>query len=203
MKFKFKQIANSYYEHVSKHIPNYDRVINKSIEVCQLYNSNANILDFGSANGQTLQKLYNQGFTNLHGVEIERTMRAVSPKLVAGYYEQMPNLQFSVILANWVLHFVEDKISLLEQFYRQLEPNGSLIISEKLSTDPIIKSFYYERKREQGANEQDIITKEKSLKGVMHIENLSWYINQLNIIGYRQIEVIDGDWGFISLLVKK
>ena len=203
MKFTFEQIVDNYNEHVTGHIPNYDRVIDKSINICKLYKSNANILDFGSANGQTLQKLYNQGFTNLHGVEPERTMRAVSPKLVAGYYERMPNLQFSVILANWVLHFIEDKISLLEQFYRQLEPNGSLIISDKVSVDPTVKSFYYERKRAQGVSEQDIITKEKSLKDVMHVESLSWYIDQLNIIGYRQIEIIDGDWGFVSLLVKK
>lgn len=203
MKFKFEQIVDSYYEHVSKHIPNYDRIINKSIDICKTYKSNDNILDFGSANGQTLQKLYDLGFTNLHGVESERTMRAVSPKLVAGYYEQMPNLQFSVILANWVLHFIEDKISLLEQFYRQLEPNGSLIISEKVSTDPVIKSFYYERKREQGTSEQEIIEKENSLSGVMHVKTLRWYIDQLNIIGFTQIEIIDGDWGFVSLLVKK
>jgi SAM-dependent methyltransferase len=203
MKFKFEQIVDSYYEHVSKHIPNYDRIINKSIDICKTYKSNDNILDFGSANGQTLQKLYDLGFTNLHGVESERTMRAVSPKLVAGYYEQMPNLQFSVILANWVLHFIEDKISLLEQFYRQLEPNGSLIISEKVSTDPVIKSFYYERKREQGTSEQEIIEKENSLNGVMHVKTLRWYIDQLNIIGFTQIEIIDGDWGFVSLLVKK
>jgi len=203
MKFKFEQIVDSYYEHVSKHIPNYDRIINKSIDICKTYKSNDNILDFGSANGQTLQKLYDSGFTNLHGVESERTMRAVSPKLVAGYYEQMPNLQFSVILANWVLHFIEDKISLLEQFYRQLEPNGSLIISEKVSTDPVIKSFYYERKREQGTSEQEIIEKENSLNGVMHVKTLRWYIDQLNIIGFTQIEIIDGDWGFVSLLVKK
>lgn len=203
MKFKFEQIVDSYNEHVTKHIPNYDRIISKSIDICKIYKSNDNILDFGSANGQTLQKLYDLGFTNLHGVEPERTMRAVSPKLVAGYYKQMPNLQFSVILANWVLHFIEDKISLLEQFYRQLEPDGSLIISEKVSTNPVIKSFYYERKREQGTSEQEIVEKENSLAGVMYIETLGWYIDQLNIIGFTQIEVIDGDWGFVSLLVKK
>ena len=51
MKFTFEQIVDNYNEHVTGHIPNYDRVIDKSINICKLYKNNANILDFGSANG--------------------------------------------------------------------------------------------------------------------------------------------------------
>jgi 2-polyprenyl-3-methyl-5-hydroxy-6-metoxy-1,4-benzoquinol methylase len=62
-------VSNIYKTHVRQHIPNYDRVIDKSISVCQkLCNKNDSIIDVGCATGETLQRLHDAGFNNFNNV---------------------------------------------------------------------------------------------------------------------------------------
>jgi trans-aconitate methyltransferase len=203
MKFKFTDIVDVYDEHVNAHIPNYQKVIDKSVKLCKLYKCDASVLDFGSANGNTLRRLHNEGFTNLHGVETVQEMIDVSDKTIASYYHTLPNIRFDFILANWVLHFIEDKKSILEKFYNQLSKEGTLVISDKVSSNDIVKKFYYDFKTLNGVSNSDIKLKEDSLKEVMHLYSLGQYIEALNTVGFTTIEVIDGDWGFVTLMVKK
>jgi SAM-dependent methyltransferase len=203
IKFKFETIANSYNQHVRNHIPNYDIVIDKTIKLCKLYNYNSSIVDFGSANGITLEKLYTEGFRNLYGIEPVDALRELSNKSIADYSKTLPCLKFDVIIANWVLHFIKNKEDTLRNFYNCLDDNGILIISEKVSSNEIIKKFYYDFKRNNNVSEEEIFVKEKSLAGVMHLETIDWYFTVLNEIGFDTIEIIDGAWGFITLMVKK
>lgn len=203
MKFSFTDIVDCYDAHVHSHIPNYDEVIKKTIQICKLYDKNSCIVDYGSANGATLYKLYKEGFNNLHGVEPVKEMIAASDKSIASYYTAMPDLNFEIIIANWVLHFVEDKLSVLKTFYNNLNPKGTLIISEKVSSNEIVKKFYYDFKLSKGVSKADILQKEENLKGVMHLFSISEYIAALNTIGFTSIEVIDGSWGFVTLMVQK
>jgi SAM-dependent methyltransferase len=202
-KFQFENIADTYIQHVENHIPNYNIVIDKTIKICRLYNCNSLIVDFGSANGATLEKLHKEGFRNLYGVELVDALRERSDQTIARYVKTLPKLTFDVIIANWVLHFIENKEDTLRNFYNCLDDNGVLIISEKVSSNEIVKKFYYDFKRNNGVSEEEIFVKEKSLVGVMHLESIDWYFAVLNKIGFSTIEIIDGAWGFITLMVKK
>jgi SAM-dependent methyltransferase len=201
--FQFENIASSYEQHVKNHIPNYNIVIDKTIKLCKLYNYNSSIVDFGSANGITLEKLHKEGFRNLYGVEPVDALRERSNKTIAVYSKILPLLKFDVIIANWVLHFIKDKEDTLKDFYNSLDENGVLIISEKVSSNEIIKKFYYDFKKDNGVTAEEITNKELSLIGVMHTETIDWYFATLNKIGFNTIEIIDGAWGFITLIVKK
>lgn len=202
-KFKFEDIADTYIDHVTKHIPNYDLVIDKTIKICKLYNKNSNILDFGSATGVTLEKLHKENFINLYGVEPENLLRNKSNFDIASYSTTMPTQNFDVIIANWVLHFIVDKEQTLIQFYNQLNTNGTLIISEKVSNNDIVHKFYYDIKKANGVSDLEIQAKKESLVNVMHIQSVDWYYSMLNKIGFSSVEIIDGSWGFITLMVKK
>jgi hypothetical protein len=47
-----QEVAKTFVDHAQKHIPDYDRVINKSVEVCQkLLLKDAAIIDVGCATG--------------------------------------------------------------------------------------------------------------------------------------------------------
>ena len=68
-------VASTFVDHARQHIPNYDQVIDKSVDLCLRYlPSQANIIDVGCATGETLRRLHAAGFTNLSGVEASYAM---------------------------------------------------------------------------------------------------------------------------------
>lgn len=201
--FRFKDIAENYNTHVTDHIPNYLKVIEKTLNICSLYPYNSSIVDFGSANGQTLKILSNLGYNNLYGVEPVQEMIDISDPRVATYYKEFPDIKFDVIIANWVLHFIQDKSNVLKKFYNSMDESSTLILSEKVSTDPVIRKFYHNFKMSNGLSKQQIENKERNLIGVMYLFSLKEYILLLNTIGFSTIEIIDGDWGFVTLMIKK
>ena len=201
--FKFKDIAKEYDKHVNDHIPNYSKVIQKTLSICSLYPYNSDIVDFGSANGQTLKILSNLGYNNLHGVEPIQEMIDISDSNIATYYNELPDIKFDIIIANWVLHFIKDKSNILTKFYNSMNSSSTLILSEKVSTDLVIRKFYHNFKISNGLSKQQVENKERSLIGVMYLLSLKDYILLLNTIGFKTIEIIDGDWGFVTLMIKK
>jgi 2-polyprenyl-3-methyl-5-hydroxy-6-metoxy-1,4-benzoquinol methylase len=76
MSWKFDNtIAKIFTEHARQHIPNYDLVIDKSIDLCNWHlKKDDSIIDVGSATGETLQRLHRDGFTNLTGVDASQDM---------------------------------------------------------------------------------------------------------------------------------
>lgn len=206
MSWKFdKIIAESYLDHVRSHIPDFDIVIDKTVECCvNNCNINDQILDFGCATGYTLQKLYESGFRNLYGVDNSQDMLNRC-NTSATYFcaDDIPKIKFNAIIANWVLHFNLNKTQLIKNMYNQLDDNGLVLISDKLSQTKLIQERYYSWKQSKGVSVEEITRKEKSLVGVMNLHALDYYYNTLIQSGFKSVEVIHGGWGFISLIAKK
>ena len=195
-----------YNGHVQQHIPNYNKVVTKSIDVCKaVCNANDAIIDIGCANGATLYKLYDAGFRNLHGVEssFEMIDGFDYDKATITIANTLPEHNYKIILANWVLHFIEDKQSYIKDIYKNLEDNGIAIISNKTSNDPLFLNFYHKFKSEQGVSDKCIHEKAEQLKGVMFVESVDWYIEQFKSCNFSQIEIIDADWCFTTFFLRK
>ena len=139
----------------------------------------------------------------MHGVEPVQEMIDISDCNIATYYNELPDIKFDIIIANWVLHFIKDKSNILNKFYNSMSSSSTLILSEKVSTDPVIREFYHNFKISNGLSKHQIENKERSLIGVMYLLSLKDYILLLNTIGFKTIEIIDGDWGFVTLMIKK
>lgn len=200
---KVQQIYN---DHVQQHIPNYDKVINKSLDICKTTCSTTDaIIDVGCANGATLEKLYNLGFRNLHGVESSKDMinGFDSSKATISISNTLPEYKYKVILANWVLHFIKDKQSYIKDIYHNLDTGGIAVISNKTSDDPLFLNFYHKFKSDQGVSEQHILDKAEQLKGVMFVESVDWYLNQFKSCNFSQVEIIDADWCFTTFFLRK
>jgi trans-aconitate methyltransferase len=204
MTWKFdKQVAGIYHHHVRQHIPNYDAVINQSIDCCiDFCNSNDSIVDFGCATGYTLQRLTDAGFTNLLGVDSSQDMINVCDTNIAKYSTKLPAQKFKTIIANWVLHFNENKTDIINQMGTSID-NGFVFISDKMITTDYVSKKYHQWKYSQGVSWEDIKRKEQALQGVMFIHPVEWYIETLKQAGFYQIEVIDAKLGFVSLLAFK
>lgn len=168
MTWKFdKAISQTYHSHVLKHIPLYEETIDWSLKWAdQNLKKDEPILDFGCATGITLRRFREIGFTNLWGVDTSEDMYKNYQDSIINYSTCLPDKHFSLILANWVLHFNQNKWKILNEL---LKVSDHLIVSEKTT---LCNSFQYHKwKKEQGLSEKEIIEKERSLKGVMFLDS--------------------------------
>jgi len=205
--WKFDNIvAKTFTKHARQHIPNYDLVIDKCTDMCNWHlKKDDRIIDVGSATGETLQRLYQAGFTNLTGVDASQDMLAYCDKNIARYIHsnKFPDELFNAVLCNWTLHFIEEKEKYLIDIYRNLNDNGIFILSEKTSLNPTSIKFYHEWKYSQGASWDEIAAKEQAVKDIMYIKDPKWYMDTLSQIGFRDIQIIDASWCFTTFMCVK
>lgn len=199
-------VAKTFVAHARQHIPNYDQVIDKCVELAQdcLSSSNA-IIDVGCATGETIRRLHQAGFRNLHGVESSQAMLDQCDPGLAQYYhsEIFPDHSFDAVFCNWTLHFMADKLSYLTAIHDSLSTQGFMVLSDKTSLDPVCIAKYHQWKSSQGVSHQEISAKERAVKDIMFIHNPDWYLHTLRKVGFGRVEIIDAHWCFTTFLCRK
>jgi SAM-dependent methyltransferase len=204
--WKFDQsVADIFVDHARQHIPNYETVIAKSINLANFtLSKTAKILDFGCATGRTLEQFNQAGYNNLYGIDNSQAMLDKCT-VKAGYLcaDTVPAdySNFDMILANWTLHFVDNKTAVLDRIVDALNPNSYFILSEKVSNDPLLINMYHEWKFAQGVSREAIELKSQTLNGVMKPKSSEWWTETLNT-KFNHVSVIDADWCFCSYLCK-
>jgi tRNA (cmo5U34)-methyltransferase len=200
-----KTVAKIFNNHAVQHIPNYNQVIDLCVDICKQQDKSIKIIDVGCAVGETLKRLHNNGFNNLYGVDSSQSMLDECPTNIATFYcsNQLPVGPYDIILMNWTLHFVKEKLEYLKQIYANLNPNGILVISDKTSLDPTAINFYHNYKRKQGVSNLDIQAKEASVKDIMYIDNVEWYQQTLKEIGFSKIHIVNAFWCFTTFVCIK
>lgn len=199
------KVAETFVDHARQHIPDYDRVINASVDVCQyMLSPESSIIDVGCATGETLRRLHAAGFTNLHGVDASHAMLQHCDPTIAQYYhsDRLPAKKFDAVICNWTLHFVEDKLNYLMDMCNSINPGGVLLLSDKTSKDALPIHFYHNIKRQNGVSDADIQAKEAAVENVMFINKPEWYLNNLNNY-FGKVYVINANWCFTSFLCIK
>lgn len=207
-KWKFdSKLAPNFVDHARKHIPDYDKVIDISIELCDdLYNKESAIIDIGCASGETLNRLHAKGFTNIYGVDNSQAMLDVCPKEIATYElsEDYPASfpAMDVVICNWTLHFIKNKLSYLQNIKNNLKKGGTFILSEKTTLDPLMIGKYHEFKIKNGVPKDEIKVKEKQLLDVMFIDDIEWYLNTLKDVGFSKVNVINAHYCFNTFICR-
>ena len=143
--------ANEMYEICEGLDVDYDKVIDLSINLCNdYYDKDSAIIDIGCASGETLIRLNNNQFANLYGVDNSKDMLDVCPKNIATYTmaDNYPTSfpKMDVIICNWTLHFIKDKITYLQSIKDNLNEGGTFILSEKTTLDPLMIEEYHKFK---------------------------------------------------------
>ena len=159
----------------------------------------------GSAIGTTLHALYEAGLHNIYGVDSSAEMLARSfDKATLIESEQFPaeHGPFDVVIANWVLHFIKDRRAYLEDIKKSLAPGGVLILTEKITGSLLANELYYDFKRRNGMTEEQIEEKKQRLEGVLDTYPLQWYLDNLTELGFKQIDIINANTVFVSLLAQ-
>lgn len=204
--WKFDQaVARRFQEEASKHIPDYQRVINLCLDVArQKFTENSRIIDIGSALGYTVDLFRRAGFENTCGAEASQEMIDASQRrehIIKS--DCFPQGQYDLVMINWTLHFIEDKIKYLSDVFTGLNDNGILIVTDKTQQSSLTKNLYYRFKIDNGVDFEYIKQKEQQLTGKMHLMPASWYPEMLEKLGFKSIEVINARLGFVTYMCVK
>ena len=86
---------------------------------------------------------------------------------------------------------------------KELKAKSTQIVVKEIRFGPQTDEHDYDFKRKNGVTEEYIQQKEKDLIGIMHSVSLGWYTNKLSMVGFKSVEVIHGDLGFVTFLCSK
>jgi SAM-dependent methyltransferase len=202
-------VADRFQQEATQHIPDYKRVIDMCVDIANAtirpeLKDTAPIIDFGSALGFTVDKFINNGYNNTWGLDNSPDMIAKSlhpDRIILS--DKLPDQQYNMILVNWTLHFIVDKVPYLQDFYNKLSKGGILILSDKTVQSQIVKDMYYQFKLDNGVDPIYIKEKEKSLVRIMNSMPADWYVDQLRNVGFPRIEIINSRYGFVTFMCRK
>lgn len=207
--WKFDQsIAKEFYNHAKKHIPHYEEVIELCIQTIRkhFHENDIRILEFGSAIGYTLEKLYAAWYENIVWIEKSESMHdqsALKEKVIVRDCLIENDGRFSAILANWTLHFIKEREAIIKNFFDHLEPGWVLIITDKVSSSNWVHELYLDFKRNGWVSENDIALKTKSLVGVLFPFEVEWYFQTAQKIGFSRTEILHASPSFVTFLLRK
>lgn len=198
-------VSNVFDEHVRNSVPLYD-LFQEEISNMSVYFSqkNTQIVDIGTSTGNLIAKLFNNNNhrnINFVGIDIEEEMIEECKKRYHDInFMVMDAVEFnyensSVITCMLSLQFIEkhDRIKLLNKIYNQMNIGGCLFIVEKVRTPnveihDIYNDLYYDFKR-NSFNGEEILNKNKSLRGVMKPLTLCDNFEILKNAGFEHIDV--------------
>ncbi len=116
----------------------------------------------------------------------------------------------SVVVMNFILQFIEEnkKEALLGNIYKGLNPQGVLILSEKIKfPDEAGGQWQIQQhhafKKNQGYSDLEIAQKQKSLENVLRMNSLEEHQRRLKKIGFRDVYLWYQCFNFISLVAVK
>jgi tRNA (cmo5U34)-methyltransferase len=209
--WKFDEsVAASFANHARQHIPDYDKVIDLSVSLCEQLLSDPvedKIIDVGCATGETVNRLWDNKLCNLIGVDNSQPMldRCQNKNVFYINSNRFPheNGPYKAVLCNWTLHFIKNKIDYLEDIFNGLDKSGFLILSEKTCNTGIELELYHNFKRKNGVSDSEIERKSEQLKNVMFVDDVDWYIQAFKNIGFQKWSIINAAPCFTTFLAFK
>lgn len=201
-----KAVADRFAVESQTNIPDYERVLDMCLDIAKhKIPENATVIDVGSALGHTIKKFKDAGFRDTFGIESSQAMRDNSAfKEFVSISETWPKtVRADFIMANWTLHFVDTREQYIQDIYDALEDDGIFILSDKTTQSELVKELYYNFKRSNGVTDEYIYEKEQKLKGYMNLMPVDWYIDTLNEVGFKNVQIINARLGFVTFYGEK
>jgi SAM-dependent methyltransferase len=205
-------VAQTFQHEARTNIPDYDRVITVTVEIAERFIAKgARIADIGCALGETLRRLSDRGFSELYGTDSSPYMlgRAYQRKAA----ERVQYIQtdafpfqpcsFSLIIANWTAHFVNQRERLLRDVFAALQVGGMLVLTERVLQSAEVALLYRGFKEKMGLSADYIDYKEEALKEVLVSYPVDWYLVALRRIGFSSLDIVHANLGFVTFLAKK
>ena len=199
-------VAKRFQQEATTNIPDYERVLDMCLDIAKRkIPENSTVIDVGSALGHTIKKFKDAGFKDTFGIESSQAMidNSSFQDKVTLSSTWPKEFRADFVMANWTLHFVNERKQYIQDIYDSLEPEGIFILSDKTPQTDDVKEMYYDFKRTNGVTDEYIYEKEEKLKGYMNLLPVEWYLDTLQEIGFKNIQIINGRLGFVTFYTEK
>ncbi|UPT96455.1 methyltransferase [Bradyrhizobium barranii subsp. apii] len=223
--FSFADHAVNFRKHIKSSIRGYDDTLRP---ICRdmahrFAQSGTRVLDVGCSTGHGLAALRRslqakRPNVQYVGIDIEPSFAIHWDRLKAKNlhfeaadglaYEGFTNL--SLALMRFTLQFIRpvDKPALLKRVYDGLVEGGTLLIAEKTLADTAkmqdaMAFAYYDYKLKQGFTAEQILDKERSLRGQMTCWSEAELKANLMQAGFRHVETVWKDMLFVAAVAHK
>jgi tRNA (cmo5U34)-methyltransferase len=184
--------------------------------------ANTNVYDLGTSTGTLLRSVYDDfnhrrpGVT-FHGIDLEpqfedhwQTPRASDLTYSVADARQFDIKHASLVISIFTVQFLPavDKVPLLKRIHAGMNDGGCLLIAEKVLAETgrmqdALTFPYYDFKRANGFSAEEILNKERSLRGQMTL----WTEKEIEIAlrqsGFGDVQRIWGNFPFFCWLASK
>jgi tRNA (cmo5U34)-methyltransferase len=221
--FSFREHAMTFDRHIGNSIPGYAslarRVLRDSRRFIQPY---TNVYDLGCSSGRTVAQIgrlnrSSRPGVNYIGIDCEpsfemlwRGRRGPGLKFAIGDVRAWPLENASLVISQFTVQFIPpvDKRALLRRVHSSLVEGGALMIAEKTLADTarlqdVVTFSYYDHKLDRGFTAEQIIEKERQLRGQMTCMSEAELRDALREAGFSEIERIWGEAPFAGFLALK
>lgn len=222
-RWSFDGISGSFTDHVRKSVPLYDEGHDLICRYSDYFVSARSVVyDIGTSTGVLAKKLadWNRNKPDVRIVGLDNMPSMI--EFCQRQYEPQENLEFncgdavtfgfekaSLFTCYYVVQFIHPQVrqTLIDRIYERLHWGGALIMFEKVrAPDARFQDYaaqiYADFKLERGYDEQEIIGKSRSLKGILEPFSTNGNLEMLQRAGFKDTMTIQ-KWtcfeGFLAI----
>ncbi len=202
-------VAKTFDVHVKKSVPFYEEGHQIILDSSDYFiKNNSNVIDIGCSKGKLIQKLYNhhkhKEGVNYLGIDSSKEMIQYANDI------NLPNTNFisrditkakikknSITILYYTLQFIDTayRQDVIDKVYDSLEWGGALFLFEKVRApdarfQDIMSSTYEELKIRNNFSDEEIMSKKRSLIGVLEPFSTQGNIDILKRAGFQDIASI-------------
>ncbi|MDU8924046.1 carboxy-S-adenosyl-L-methionine synthase CmoA [Pasteurellaceae bacterium LIM206] len=205
-------VAEVFPDMAQRSIPGYSNIITAiGMLASRFVTADSNVYDLGCSRGAaalSARRNIRQPNVKIIGVDNSQPMVERCRRHIAAYNSDVVvdilcddirkvNIEnASMVILNFTLQFLppEDRMALLNKIYQGLNPNGMLILSEKLHFDDkqandLLIDLHYQFKSANGYSELEISQKRTALENVMRIDSIETHKERLKSAGFGHVEL--------------
>lgn len=206
----FSGIAHSFDSHVEKSVPLYHEGHDLICKLSDFFiHRNSVVYDIGSSTGKLLCRMHDRTKPEKNvlfcGIEVEQEMIELAqsrsaPRNIQYRCESVLEANLddaSLITSYYTQQFIHPCVrqTVVDKIYRSLEWGGAFILFEKVRGpdarfQDIMSQIYTEYKLDVGYSEKEILSKARSLKGVLEPFSSAGNYDMLTRAGFTDIMVI-------------
>lgn len=226
-KFVFdRSVVDVFPDMIQRSVPGYQTIINHTGELADRFvQENSHCYDLGCSLGASTlairERIDNRNAT-IYAVDNSQAMldklttilqsqpSDTTTKLIKSDICDMQIVNASLVVLNFTLQFVPlaKRSELIGNIYHGLNPNGCLIISEKLHFEPeplnrLLTELHHQFKRDQGYSDLEISQKRDAIDKVLLPETLATHIQRLKECGFKTASPWFQCYNFGSLIAIK
>lgn len=222
--FSFADQASGFEDHIAAHIPGLSELRKAIVSLSPtLVQSGTNVVDIGTSSGALLRMVHDEvercrsAMVTYLGIDTVADFqadwaRSTTPNLsfVVADACEVPYEQLSLAMSVFTLQFIprHRRKQLLRSLYKGMVDGGCLIIAEKVLASSVrfqyaLTSLYFEFKRKQGISAEQILDKDRSLRGFLDPCDRDELVNLLKEAGFKSVEEFWCRFPFVGLIASK